>query len=248
MMNFKTILLATACLTAPALALAQNTPTKPPAKAAAPAPAATNKAETGKTTSISGKPNSGPILTRDELRACFSQEESIRTRLGALDGRRAPLDQEKASLATDQAALKVEREPVDAIKKAAEDLSARLKDYGARVQAWNDRVTAFNATPPSGAKAERERTEINKDRAELETQQKALEAEKTKLSSDSEVAVRNYNTKAQALEARVTDWNTRNEAWNKDSKGLQGERSEWVTSCSDRRYREDDEIAIRKGK
>jgi chromosome segregation ATPase len=243
----KTLLLATACLTAPALALAQTT-TKPPAKNAAPASAPANKADAGKTTSISGKNNGGPILTRDELRACFSQEESIRTRLAALDGRRAPLDQEKSALSADQAALKVEREPIDAFKKVADDLTVRLKDYGARVQAWNDRVTTFNATPPSGAKAERERNEINKDRADLETQQKALEAEKTKLSTDSEVAVRNYNTKAQALEARVTDWNGRNEAWNQDSKGLQGERSSWVTNCSDRRYREDDEIAIRKGK
>jgi chromosome segregation ATPase len=220
---------------------AAQTATKPLAKPATPA-------DGGKTLSISGKSSAGPLLTRDELRACFSQEESIRTRIAALDARRAPLDQEKANLATEQQALRTEREPIDAFKKTADDLGARLKDYATRVQAWNDKVAAFNASPPKGTAFERQRNDINNERAALEVQQKELETEKAKLGSDSEAAVKNYNTKAVTLDGRVTDWNQRNESWNKDSKALEAERATWVTSCSDRRYREDDEIAIRKGK
>ena len=54
--------------------------------------------------------------------------------------------------------------------------------------------------------------------------------------------------KATALDARVTAWNQNNEQWNADSRALETERSTWVSACSDRRYREEDETAIRQGK
>jgi hypothetical protein len=46
----------------------------------------------------------------------------------------------------------------------------------------------------------------------------------------------------------VQEWNTRNQAWNEAGARLEGERKDWVTGCADRRYREDDEIAIKAGR
>jgi hypothetical protein len=231
-------------------------PAKPAAKAAAKpaatkpatAPAKAASAAGDKTLSLGGKSGSGPILTRDELRVCLSQEESIRKRLEAHTLLRAPLDKEKADLAAAQQNLRTERAPLEDMKKQAEAMSERFKVYGARVAAWNDSVTAFNANAPTGAKGDRERIALNKEREDLGVQQKALEAEKTEFATKSEIVVREYNAKAAAVDVQVTGWNQRNEQWNQEARALEAERGEWVSSCADRRYREDDEIAIKRGK
>jgi hypothetical protein len=198
--------------------------------------------------SLGGKSGAGPILTRDELRVCLSQEEAIRKRLDAHTLLRAPLDKEKADLAAAQQNLRTERAPLEDMKKQADAMSERFKAYGARVTAWNDSVTAFNASAPTGAKGDRERTALNKEREDLGVQQKALEAEKTEFAAKSEIVVRDYNAKAAAVDAQVTAWNQRNEQWNQDARALEADRSEWVINCADRRYREDDETAIKRGK
>jgi hypothetical protein len=134
------------------------------------------------------------------------------------------------------------------MKKQAEALSERMKVYSARITAWNDSVTAFNANMPTGAKGDRERLALNKERDDLGVQQKALETEKTEFAAKSEAVVRDYNAKAAVVDAQVTDWNKRNEQWNQDARALEADRSEWVINCADRRYREDDETAIKRGK
>ena len=60
--------------------------------------------------------------------------------------------------------------------------------------------------------------------------------------------MRTFNGKAAALDARVSSWNERNAKWNEMSVAMESERKAWVTSCSDRRYREEDETAIKAGK
>jgi hypothetical protein len=50
------------------------------------------------------------------------------------------------------------------------------------------------------------------------------------------------------VDARIAAWNERNGQWNDTSNALEAERKGWVTACADRRYREDDENAIRRGK
>ncbi len=228
-----------------------QTPSKPASKAAAKPAAAPAKAASAageKTLSLGGKSSGGPILTRDELRVCISQEESIRKRLDAHAALRPPLDQQKADLTTAQQGLRTERAPLEDMKKKAEDLAQRMKGYGDRVGTWNERVKTFNTDNPTGAKGDRERTALNKEREDLAVVQKALEAEKTEFAAKSEAMVRDYNVKAAAVDAQVTDWNQRNEQWNLDARALEADRSEWVINCADRRYREDDETAIKRGK
>jgi chromosome segregation ATPase len=250
-MTPQTLLSALLLAAIPCLAPAQTqAPAKPAAKAAAkPAvPAKSASAAADKTMSLGSKSSNGPILTRDELRLCLSQEETIRKRVEAHTAARAPLDKEKADLSAAQQTLRAERVPLEDLKKQAEALSERMKAYSGRVTAWNDSVTAFNANPPTGLKADRERNALNKEREDLGTLQKALDVEKTEFAARSEALVRDYNAKAGAVDTQVTSWNQRNEQWNQDARALEADRSEWVISCSDRRYREDDEIAIKRGK
>ena len=258
-MKVMTLLSALLFAAATSGALAQTAaPVKPAAKPAASKPTAAKpvapvapaaSAAEGKTAVMgTGKGNSGPILTRDELRVCLSQEEAIRKRLEAHTALRAPLDKEKADLGTAQQSLRAERAPLDDMKKQAEVLSEKFKDYAARVKAYELRVTAFNTENPTGAKGERERVALGKDRTALDTERPLLEAEKTEFAAKSEVTVRDYNLKASAMDAQVVAWNQRNEKWNQDARALEAERSEWVGNCADRRYREDDETAIKRGK
>jgi len=57
-----------------------------------------------------------------------------------------------------------------------------------------------------------------------------------------------FNAKATVMDGKVVAWNQRNEEWNKTSKALEADRAKWVADCADRRYREDDEKAIKAGK
>ena len=106
----------------------------------------------------------------------------------------------------------------------------------------------LNNASPTGMQGERQREALNKERAEIEKERTALEAERARISSGSADAVRAYNVKAGALDARVGDWNQRNARWNEMSTALETDRQGWVTGCSDRRYREEDETAIKAGK
>jgi len=237
-------------LAAFSVALAQ-TPPKPAPKPAASKPAATTpgKPAEGKTLSLGGGSDSGgPLLTREELRACIKQEETIRIRLNEVEAQRVPLDAEKQAIATEQQALREARAPIDALKAQAEELSGRLKAFSARVDDWSQRVKAFNDANRTGTAADRQREDLNKERTEIEKLRIELESERTRLTAGNQEVVRNYNAKAVALDARVNDWNQRNAQWNDTSRKLEAERQNWVSSCADRRYREDDETAIKAGK
>lgn len=244
-------MIALAGLTAASLASAQTQPArpaaKPAAKPAAAAPAAAPAAD-GKTLSFAAGSGTGPILTKEELRVCLAQEESLRTRLAEGEARRPPLNQEKDAITAEQAALRAERAPIDDFKRQADEFKARMDAHTRRVEAWNQRVQEFNASPPSGPAAERRRTELNKEREEIEKSNKEFDAERTRLQTDSAAAVAAYNAKAQALDTKVSDWNARNQKANDDARALEAERQGWVDTCANRRYREDDEIAIKRGK
>lgn len=255
-MKVTPLLIALACVALLPQALAQTTPAKPAAKPAArPAAAvpAAAKAPEDKTLALGGGSaagKGGPLMTRDELRVCLKDEETVRTRMADHDALRAPLDQEKKDITTAQADLRQEREPIDALKVRADAFAAKIKDYSARVQSWNDRMKLHNEDPkPSGAAFEGKKLALNKEREDIEKERVALEAERAAITAvASGDSVRAYNAKAVALDARVTSWNERNNKWNDAIAALDVDRKAWLAACADRRYREDDEIAIRRGK
>jgi hypothetical protein len=216
--------------------------------AAKPAPATAAAPTAAKANALGSGAAEGPLLTRDELRACLKQEESIRSRIAELEAQRDPLSAEKAVIGTEQQAVRDERAKIEEFRKVADELGVRFKAYGTRVEALNARVAEFNASNRTGASAERQRAEMNTEQAALVAERATLEAERQRLATQSEEIIRAYNAKAGALDLRVTDWNERNAKWADRSKAAESDRKLWLSSCSDRRYREDDEIAIRKEK
>jgi predicted nucleic acid-binding Zn-ribbon protein len=214
--------------------------------AATPAPAA--KPADGATRSFGTGAGSGPLLTREELRACLTQEEDIRKRVDAAAAQRAALNDEKSALTAERDALTADRGTIDAAKKAIDDLSGRYKVHGERVQRWNERAKVLGETTRTGASIDRERAALNNERVDLEKERAALETERTQLAAQGEEAVKAFNAKASAIDGRVTDWNVRNQKWSEAAAAIDSEREAWVKSCANRRYREDDENAIRRGK
>lgn len=189
------------------------------------------------------------LLSRDELRVCFSDEATIRARLSKLEVERAPLEAEKQAIATEQAAFREERTALDARQRTAtEALNTKFKAFVAKVEASNNRVLAANEAKRTGSAAEREREALGVERAALEKERESLEAEKVTTVAQLQEAVNAYNTKAGVVDKRVQDWNQRNAKLNDASGAVEAERKDWVVNCSNRRYREEDEMAIKAGK
>jgi len=229
---------------------------KAPGKPAPTAPAATDTG--GKTLSLGGaaSPADGAasgvrrgIMTREELRACLSDEVRIRTGVEALEKQRAPLEADKSQFGADQQTMRDERTAMESgQKEVAEVLNTKFKAFAAKVEASNARVAAFNESGKSGNAADRERAALNKERAGLETERVALEAEKNDIVAKLKTRVETFNERAQAVDRRVADWNAQNAKYNDSAQGIEAERKDWVATCSNRRYREDDETAIKAGK
>jgi chromosome segregation ATPase len=229
-----------------ATAQTTNAPARPAAKPAAKPPAPADRTAT--LSGGSGTASRLPILTRDELRACLNNEESIRLRIAEHQGARAPLDRERDDIRVQQESLRAERAQVDAVSTRATEFRGRMEAHAQRVAQWNRESEAFNARPPTGFAGERERQRLNTERDALQKAQTALEAERTAITADNERVIAAFNAKAKQIETVVQEWNTRNQAWNDAGARLEGERKDWVAGCADRRYREDDEIAIKAGK
>lgn len=253
-MKFKPLLLVLACTTLlPIWATAQNTtrpapPSKPAAKPAQPAPAAQDRTPTLGGGSGSAAVRAQPILTRDELRACLKQEEAIRLRLAEHEASRAPIDQARQGITAQQDALRAERAQVDEVNATVQAFRAKMEAHSRRVQTWNTDVEAFNTRKPAGQTAERERLRLNTEREALQKAQADLEAERKQMTEQHEKIITAFNVKVREVEAAVAGWNQRNQAWNEAGARLEDERKGWVASCADRRYREEDEIAIKSGR
>ncbi len=260
-MKLSPLLLVLACTALPLTSAHAQTATKPaPAKPAAkppakpaPKPAAKPAAAVQEKTATLGGGNAAaaatqPILSRDELRACLKQEESIRTRLAEHQARRAPIDEARQGISAQQEALRNERAQVDTVAAKVQAFRAKMEAHAARVAKWNTDAESYNARPPAGSVGERERQRINTERTALQTAQTELEAERKTMTEENEKVVAAFNVKAKEVEAAVAAWNERNQAWNDAGLRLEDERKGWVSSCADRRYREDDENAIRAGK
>lgn len=231
----------TAALLASVLAVTlAQAQTAAPAKSTRPAAAAE-----GKTLSLGSGKGTGRLLTRDELRSCLQRQDSLATSRAAVEAERGPMDADKQALLSEQEALKAEHDKVDAVSQQVSQLNARFKAYSERVAAWNERAKL--TANDSGPHADRERRALDKERDDLQTLQKQLDADRAKLGDNAQQTVNAYNTRAQALAQRVADWNERNKALSERTRTLNDKREAWVNDCADRRYREDDETAIKRG-
>jgi hypothetical protein len=232
-------------------------PTKPvkaptvPAAAAAAASSAAGERVLSAGAGVSA-PTGGGMLTRDELRVCLKQEADVRQRLEAQQAARVPLDKDKETLAAEQAALRAERASLQAPEPGVVAINERTSAYATKVAEWNVRLKAFEDNPPrSGPAQDRERDLISAERAAIEKERDALELERERLRLVLEKrneTSRAFNERVKALEVRITASNKRIGEWADVTEAVEIDRKAWVASCSNRRYREIDEDAIKAGR
>ncbi|RVT51068.1 hypothetical protein [Rubrivivax albus] len=206
---------------------------------AAPLPALAQK-------SLGGGGGSGPVMTRDELRACLKQQATLATMVQNYEQERADLEREKGEILQNKQTLDAEAGGVKADVSKINELNARTEALSKRVSEWNENWQAFEKANRSGPMAERERRRLLSEKRSMEKEEKDLADERAAL-GDASGGASQVNSKVDALNARTVAWNERNKRVVKMGEDLTQERDLWASECGNRRYREDDEIAIRNG-
>jgi hypothetical protein len=201
-----------------------------------------------KTGSLGGGAGAGPMMTRDELRACLKAQTALKQRVADYDSQRAALDQEKAAILAENQTLGNERAVVQTAGGSAQEANARAADLIKRVDDWKLRWQEFEAANRSGPTADRQRRRLTDEQRALQKEQAEINAIGGESGEAAVAAAKQFNAKAEALAARTVAYNERNKKVAKAGEDLVQERDLWASECGNRRYREDDETAIQQGK
>ena len=196
--------------------------------------------------SLGGGSGAGPVMTRDELRACLKQQATLKTQVEQYDKDKADLERERAAIQAVQREIDGERGGVQAGAARINELNDRANALAKRIEEWNTAWQEFEKSGRSGPTADRQRRRLVEDKRAMEKEEKELEAERAGMGGTGSGAAE-VNAKVDALNARTVAWNERNNVMVKRGEDLQQERDLWASECGNRRYREDDEIAIRNG-
>lgn len=221
-----------------------------PAKAAPKGPSivipkAAPKAAPPKTLSGKGQP-AGKLLTRDELRACLKRLDDINATSKSLEGQRAGLDREREELMKEAEAIKPLRADADVKLAAVREWEGRMRSHATDVEAYNTKVKEIEVAPRN--KREEMAAALEPERERLTKARPPLAEEEARVVPAYQSAVKSYNERALARDAKVNDWNARNKSTVDAAVKHDEERQAWLNDCANRPYREDDEIAIKSGK
>jgi chromosome segregation ATPase len=198
--------------------------------------------------SLDGKARAGgKVMTKEELRVCIKQQDDLAKQRTDLEARREAMNKERDAIQVDTEALKAEQ-------AAFKDKNARIKDFNERMAAFSTRVDEYKknveelAEEQAGPTANRKRRELEKELAAIKKQEALNKAEGDEIKASLEGDANALNAKVDAQSKRAAEWNTRNKALEDEASAYEDKRIDWKLNCGDRRYREDDEKAIRAGK
>jgi chromosome segregation ATPase len=207
----------------PAQPAKPKAPTKAPAKASTKAPAKTEKAAPAAA--------ADKIMTIDELRVCMKLQQSN-------EKNAEEILQAQDNFKRDQDAVKAEQAEV---AKANETLRTTMATLAAERDSVSAAVTALTAKVQA-AKNDDEKVALEPERAKLSERNKQYEKD-----------VDGFNASQQTLRDRVNALNARIDAINQRSKTVNEKvepHKQQVTAyreqCGNRRFREEDEIVIKK--
>lgn len=198
--------------------------------------------------SLDGKASAGgKIMTKEELRACMKQQDDLARQRTDLEARREAINKEREAIQAESAALKADQASAADRNAKVKEVNERMDAYAARVNAYNQAMTELS-TMNAGPFADRKRRELAKEKQELTRLEAEHKAEGDTAKAGLEKDVNALNARVDAQNKRATDWNARNKALEGEANAYEDKRIDWKLSCGDRRYREDDEKAIRAGK
>lgn len=171
------------------------------------------------------------IMSINELRACMTREQTNKQSA-------AEILQEQDAFKRDQEAVKAEQADVD---KVNDDSRARSATIVAERDAVSALVSALN-TKAEAAKTDAEKAETELERTTLVARSRLLEQ-----------SIDSFNASQQTLRDRVAALNARVDAINQRTKSIndrvepqQKRVAAWRDECGNRRFREEDEVVIKK--
>jgi hypothetical protein len=188
------------------------------------------------------------VMTREELRACMALKASNSARVAELNLKNEQSKKEREELANapDSAqALRAEAEKQLAIVKAADEL---VRAHSVLVNDWNTRMAEFEVKSKEMRNADRARQKLKSERYELKAKDDVLMADRAAKVVVYEAAVNAANAKINARATNNDAWNKRNEAMIAEEAALEESREKYSDECASRRFKEDDETAIKAGK
>jgi chromosome segregation ATPase len=192
------------------------------------------------------KGSKGAIMSKEELRTCLAQKDAVDKRRGEVTTSNEQLTRERDALQQTGAALRAEGSQIEQRNNAIRALAERNREHQAKVQDWNGRAAKLKDAPRGDQ--EKLLAELNAEKDGLQKSFDALKAEQAQLTTGYSEQVTAYNTRAEEHARNVEALNTRATQLTAQSEAEARDRDAWRTTCADRRYREDDEIAIKRGK
>ncbi|MEK8032681.1 hypothetical protein AACH06_17820 [Ideonella sp. DXS29W] len=197
---------------------------------------------------LTGKTGTGKVMTRDELRACMKQQAELATRKTDLEARQTKVNAERDEIQKETDAIKAEQAALSSRKGDVDALNAKMNAFSAKVKDLQARQDELEKSGRSGPSAERERRKMEKEAAEIKKEEAELNAESEKFRSGSNDAVDKLNARVDAQQKLAQSWNDRNKALAKEQQAHEDDRIAWLDNCGNRRFKEDDEKAIKAGK
>lgn len=188
------------------------------------------------------------VMTRDELRTCMRLQQSNDSRMDEIDRRQAQLAKEREELANAPDPSAGVRAAVQEKLKAVEEADAAYGAHGKAIEEWNNRMAEFEARAKDMRNADRRRQVLKQEQFALKATEQQLLAARNEKVAAYEASVKEANEKLGQGGNRNADWNKRSEALAADEQSVLDSRRKWATECGDRRFREEDEIAIKAGK
>ena len=190
--------------------------------------------------------SSGKVMSINELRACIKQQEDLKTSRAEVERKRAALDAERVEISREGDALKPLKDQVQARTEAATAFNEKMKALAERVKAFQEKQAALGENSnKSGPIVDRQRKDLEREHRELQALEISTKAEAKAIGDGLEQAVKELNQRGEAHQHLAVSWNQRNKAWETESNAHEDKRVDWASNCGGRRYREDDEKAIR---
>jgi len=202
------------------------------AKAGAGTPAGTKaKAQTAQPLADDPAARADRIMSKEELRACLLEK---------LDN-----DRDAQTLRADQQAF---ARDFDAVRAEQADVAGQGEAIRARSQGLRSEYATVNARLAelqpllAGAKSDEDKARYEQERQELLARRRQNDNAREQLGQ----AQREHAARVDALNVRIDAINAKSRTVNDRVEPLQARVEAWKAKCGNRRYREEDEIALRK--
>lgn len=188
---------------------------------------------------------SGKVMSIHELRTCIKQQEGLKAERIEVERRRALLDAERLEIEKDTAEIKPLRDDVLARNEKIKAFNEKNNAFAARVAAFNARSAEVKSSGRTGPALERMLRELDKEQRELQVVDADLKNEGKGLMDGVQDRINALNSRTDASQKKATAWNERNKQLDSDASAYEDKRMDWSANCGGRRFREDDEKAIR---